>query len=325
MKAAKRQERPPMQVGIYVSARAADPVGRALERFTKAEERGFRTAWTGQTFDHEALTLLALAGRETERIELGSWVVPVYGRHPLVMAQQALTAQSASGGRLLLGIGAGHTAVVEKRLGLDHSGPLVTMREYLEVLQKLLRGEAVEHEGEVFRVRARVGTLGTEPPALFLAALGPGMLGLAGARADGVAIWLGGPRYLEDFAIPRIQDAAWQATRLLPPRIACGLPVAVCSDREAGRRSAEAFLAPSAKLPAYRRVLELDGARSPADVAILGDEDAVSRRLDALAKLGVTDFNAVLFPVEGDADCMARTTAFLAERARAPEPRRSGA
>jgi F420-dependent oxidoreductase-like protein len=305
-----------VRIGFYISAEGGTPLEAILRRFERAEALGFRTAWSGQLFAHDALTLLALAARTTRRIELGTWVLPVQPRHPAVLAQQALTVQSASDGRLLLGVGVSHAAVVEKRLGLPYERPAQVMREVLQVLKPLLAGEHVEHRSQRLKLALQLETLGAAPPPVFLAALGPQMLHLAGELADGVAIWLGGPRYLETYAIPRIREAAHRAGRPAPPRIACGLPVAVTSDAERGRSAAEAFLAPSSRLPAYRRVLERERAASPGAVAVVGDESAVAERLARLAALGVTDFNAVPFAVDGDPDAVARTQTLLAELAR---------
>lgn len=286
-----------MRIGLHVSTRDGAPLDELLERFVAVESRGFDTAWVGQVFDHDALTLLALAGRATRRVELGSWVVPTPPRHPVVLAQQALTVQAASQNRLALGIGVSHEAVVTRRLGLDPGRPLPHMREYLTVLRPLLRGERVEHRGERYRVSLALDPTGAAPPPVLLAALGPGLLDLAGREADGAAIWLGGPRFLEQLAIPRVRAAARDAGRP-PPRIACGFAIAVVDDLARGRESADRFLARSSRLPAYRRVLDREGAKRPSDVAIIGDETHVRRRLEELAAIGVTDLNAVCFPVE---------------------------
>jgi F420-dependent oxidoreductase-like protein len=302
-------------MGFFVSADGATPIDALLRRFERAEALGFHTAWVGQLFDHDALTLLALAARATRRIELGTWVVPIQPRHPAVLAQQALTVQAASGGRLALGIGVSHAAVVEARLGLSYARPALRMREYLAVLKPLLAGESVEFRGETVSAALALGVRAAPPP-VFLAALGPQMLSLAGAAADGVAIWLGGPRYLARYALPRLREAAGAAGRALP-RVACGLPVAVTRDAAAGRAGAEAFLARSSRLPAYRRVLEREGAASPGALALVGDEAAVGEALENLAALGVSDFNAVPFAIEGDPDAVPRTQEFLA-RAAAP-------
>jgi F420-dependent oxidoreductase-like protein len=299
-----------VRIGLYVSAGRGSGIDAILARFQRAEADGFATVWTGQIFDHDALTLLALAARATRRIELGSWVVPAPLRHPAVLAQQALTAQAASGGRLLLGVGVSHPEVLA-RFGQTLAHPVEHMREYLELLAPLLAGKRAQHEGGRYRVSLQLGTLGAMPPPVLLAALGPAMLRLAGAAADGAAIWLGSPRYLEDFAIPRLREAARAAGRPAP-RIACGFPVCVTRDLAAGREGAEALLARSAKLPAYRRVMERGGLAQPSDAAILGDEDGVARALASLAAIGVTDFNAVLFSLPGDEGAPARTQAMLA-------------
>ena len=235
-----------MRIGLYVSTVGAADLDAILARFERTEQRGFHTAWLGQVFEHDALTILALAGRVTKRIELGSWVVPTPPRHPSALAQQALTVQSACGGRLLLGIGVSHPAVVERRLGLSLARPLRHMQEYLAVLQPLLAGERVDHRGEEFRVALQLDSPDVAPPPVLLGALGPRMLALAGACADGAAIWLGGPRYLEELAIPRLRESAQKASRPAP-RIACGLPIAVCADAARARASAEAFLAQSSR------------------------------------------------------------------------------
>jgi len=308
-----------VRIGLYISAAASTGVEAIVARFQRAEADGFATAWTGQLFDHDALTLLALAARATRRIELGSWVVPAPLRHPAVLAQQALTVQAASGGRLLLGVGVSHEEVVTRRFGEPFGSPLRHMREYLALLQPLLAGKRVEHAGERYRASLQLGSPGGEPPPVLLAALGPAMLRLAGAAADGAAIWLGSPRYLEQFAIPRLREAARAAGRPAP-RIACGLPVAVTGDLAAAREGAESLVARSAKLPAYRRVLERGGLAAASDAAIAGDESRVARELAGLAGLGVTDFNDVLFQVPGDPEAPARTQVLLAGLARESSP-----
>jgi alkanesulfonate monooxygenase SsuD/methylene tetrahydromethanopterin reductase-like flavin-dependent oxidoreductase (luciferase family) len=184
------------------------------------------------------------------------------------------------------------------------------------VLRPLLAGERIEHRGPRYRVALRLHVAAEPPPPVFLAALGPRLLDLAAERADGVAIWLGGPRYLEQFALPRLRAAAERAGRPLP-RIACGLPVALVGDVARARAAAETFLARSARLPAYQRVLEREGARSASSVALVGSEADLERGLREIAALGVSDFQAACFPAEGDPEAPARTRAFLAELARA--------
>jgi F420-dependent oxidoreductase-like protein len=303
-----------VRIGLFISSGRHESLDSILDHFVSAEKLGFHTAWAGHTFDWDALTLLALAGRSTHRIELGSWVVPSFPRHPTALAQQALTAQSACGGRLLLGLGASHAAVIQKRMGIDYTRPLRHMREYLSVLPTLLAGERTDYHGEEFRIAAELDPNGAAAPPIILAALGPRMLELAGERADGVALWLGGPRFIGEFALPHLDSGRERADRKRP-RIIVGLPVAVTVDRSA-RDAAEKFLGPSSKLPAYHRVLEREGAKSPADVALIGDESTVRGRLEELAELGVSDFNAILFPVSADPETIRRTREVLGAFAR---------
>ncbi len=305
-----------MRIGIYTSAGPGASLQALLARFEQIDAAGFHTAWLGQLFDYDALTVLALAARSTERVELGSWVVPTYPRHPATLAQLALTVQAAAGGRLALGIGVSHRAVIADRFGLDFTHPVRHATEYIKILRPLLHGERVDWSGTEFRTALK---LGFEPqptaPPLLLAALGPKMLELAGREADGAAIWLGGARYLEEFAIPHVFDAADRADRP-EPRIVCGLPIAITSDTESGRRSAHEFTKQSSRLPSYRRVLESQDLTSAADVALIGDEVEVLDALDHLAVLGVSDFNAILFPVEADPGAVDRTFDFLSRLSR---------
>jgi F420-dependent oxidoreductase-like protein len=301
-----------VRIGVYLSSLPAQPLERIIERARALEQRGLDLLWIGQLYDYEALALAALLGRETQRIALGTWVVPTYPRHPSVLAQQALTAQAASGNRLVLGIGLSHQVVIEKRLGLDFSRPVRHMREYLEVLLPLLRGEPVAHDGQVFRVRLTASVPGAVAPPVLVGALGPQMLRLCARLADGVAIWLGGPGFLERFALAHLREASASAGRPFP-RLAVGLPIAVCRDRVAARATAARWLAQSSALPSYQGVLARGGAAAPEDVAILGDEAEVRAQLARLAALGVSDFNAVCVPLPEEPDSLERTHALLAD------------
>jgi 5,10-methylenetetrahydromethanopterin reductase len=299
-------------MGIYLSTRPAPPLEQIIEQARQLEERGLQRLWIGQLYDYDALSLASLLARETQRIALGTWVVPTYPRHPTALAQQALTAQAASGNRLMLGIGLSHEVVIEKRLGLDFSRPVRHMREYLEVLMPLLRGDRVAYDGECFRTQWSTRIPGAKAPPVFVGALGPQMLRLSARLADGVAIWLGGAAFLERFALAHLREASDAAGRPVP-RIAVGLPIAVCRDRAAARAAAGRALAESSALPSYRATLTRGGAGAPEDVAIFGDEHEVRAQLARLATLGVSEFNAWCVPVPEEPDSLDRTLALLAE------------
>jgi F420-dependent oxidoreductase-like protein len=305
-----------MRIGVYVSPAGTGSISELLGRFAAAEAAGFATAWSGQVFAHDLLTLLALAGRATRRIEIGAWVVPTPVRHPAALAQHAITAQLACGGRLALGLGVSHDEVIGRRFGIADPRPLSHLAEVLDVLQPLLRAGAVSHTGARYRVEIALERHGAAPPPILLGALGPRMLALAGSRCEGAALWLVGPRTLATSAMPALRRAAAAAGRP-SPRIAAALPIALCDDPLRARAAIDAFLAAVARLPAYRRALSREGAARPSDVAIAGGEAVLASALDRLAELGVTDFNAVLVPIAGDPECEARTRAWLAARARA--------
>jgi F420-dependent oxidoreductase-like protein len=249
-------------------------------------------------FGLEALTSLAVAGREVPGIELGTAVVPTYPRHPAVLAQQALTTDLALGGRLTLGIGLSHQIVIQDMYGYSFDAPARHMREYLAVLLPLLAGDPAAFDGAT--VHAHIG-LSTPRSArkipLLLAALAPRMLRLAGESADGTVLWMTGPATVRDYIVPSITKAAAAAGRP-SPRVVCMLPVCVTDDPARARADADKAMAIYGQLPSYRAMLDKEGAAGPGDVAIVGDEDAVAAQIRALADCGVTDFVAAEYARE---------------------------
>jgi F420-dependent oxidoreductase-like protein len=306
-----------MRIGIGVGAGMGPDgeIGALLDRFAKVEADGFASAWVANIFSHDALTLLALAGRVTKTIELGTFIVPTYPRHPVALAQQALSVSAATGGRLLLGLGLSHKVVIENMMGLDYSKPIRHTREYLSVLNPLLAGERVQFRGEEYRVAAQVSVPGAPRPTLLFAALGPQMLKLAGRMTDGTAVWMGGPKYLETAHIPALRASASKAGRPAP-RVAAGFPIAVTKDVEAAHASASKAFAVYGTLPSYRAILDVEGAADASGVAIVGSEAEVERQVRHLAAIGVTDLNASIFPVSGDPAAVDRTYALLASLAK---------
>src|SRR6476646_1131428 len=150
-----------------------------------AEQDGFSTYALSQTFGFDTMGVLAIVAREVPRIELATGVVPTYGRHPLTMAQQALTVQAASGGRFTLGIGLSHQIVIEGMFGLSFDKPLRHMREYLDVLMPLLTDGKAEVDGETISTHIAIEAADNYPCPVIVAALGPKMLELAGTVTDG--------------------------------------------------------------------------------------------------------------------------------------------
>lgn len=311
-----------MRIGLMLGDNTTphDTLDQHIARVRQAEQDGFATAWFAQTFGMDAMTFAAVVGRVTTRIELGTAVVPTYPRHPVVMAQQALTAQLMTGGRFTLGIGLSHQVVIETMFGLSFAKPYSHMKEYLAVLAPLIRTGSVAFAGHEYTVNAPLRIPGTTPCPILLAALAPKMLALAGTIGDGTITWMTGPKTLREHTIPRLTAAATEAGRPAP-RVVVGLPVAVTKDVKQAREAAAKAFQVYGALPSYRAMLDREGAEGPADVAIVGDEAEVGARLDELGALGVTDFLGGLFGMRAEPDAIVeRTWAFLADRARRSTP-----
>ena len=262
-----------------------------------AEQDGFAFLSMPNIFGFDAITALSLAGRETSRIELATGVVPTPPRHPVALAQQALTAQAACAGRFVLGIGLSHKLVIEDMFGLSYARPAAQMREYLEVLMPLAHGEPASHRGELLRVNAGLNVPGGTPVPVIVAALGPRMLAVTGALADGTATWMTGVRTLAEHTVPLLSEAAREAGRPTP-RVTAALPIALARDAGAAKEVASKAFSIYGTLPSYRAMLDREGAANPGDIALTGDEAALRAGLQELRSAGVTDFAASLFEAE---------------------------
>ena len=283
-----------MQVGLMISM-PGDPAGskELVARAAAAEQAGFASAWLPQVSTVDALTVLALAGTATSRIELGTAVVPTYPRHPTALAMQALTVQDATNNRLSLGIGLSHRMLIEGSLGLDYSRPIPHMKDYLTVLNGLLAGERVQYQGEEYRVTAQVALAGAKKPPVLVAALGPDMLRLCGRMADGTVTWMGGVDYLRDVAVPTMTGAAEKAGKAAP-RFVAMVPVLLTNDAAAGKQTIDTAFQMYGQIPSYRATLDRGGAKGPSDVAVVGNREDIEAGLREYADIGVTDFVAVI-------------------------------
>lgn len=300
-----------MGIGITVGLGLDGPqtFEDVVDEVTAARAAGIRQVWVAQVFGWDALTLLAAVGLRVPDIGLGTAVVPVRPRHPLTLASQALTVQAATGNRLALGVGASHEVLVSGAFGHQFERPAAHLREHLSVLLPLLRGEVVDHEGEMLTARGGIGVSGAEPPPVLVAALGPAMLRVAGELADGtIPTWVG-PRALAEHVVPRVTAAAAAAGRP-QPTVVVSLPVTVTSDEEAARQNAATAFGQAMDLPSYRAVLEREGAASVADVTIAGDEASVQHQLARLRDAGATGLIAT--PV-GSEEERVRTVRLLAD------------
>jgi F420-dependent oxidoreductase-like protein len=275
---------------------------------------GVVSLWSSQIFGWDTLTVLALVGREVPGVDLGTAVIPVHPRHPMMLAEQALTVQAASGGRLVLGIGLSHQVVVEGAWGYSFDRPARYMREYLSVLVPLLHGEQVSFNGEVIRTNTfgPLDVTATAPPPVLVAALGPTMLRQAGTQADGTVTWMVGPTTVAEHVVPAITSAS-DAGRPAP-QVVVTLPVCVTDDPVAARARANKIFAMYGQLPSYRAMLDREGAAGPADVAVVGNEEEVTAQIRRFADGGATEFSGAVY---GTPDEVTRSQALLGALARA--------
>jgi F420-dependent oxidoreductase-like protein len=298
-----------MRIGLSGGAASAE---RMVEQAKRAEAAGYHSMWYPSAIGIDPLAAIAMAGSATERIELGTSILPSYLCHPTLMANRALaTSLAMDRPGFTLGIGPSHQPVVEGMLGLSYDRPGTHTEEHLQVLAPLLRGEAVSFSGDQYRVNAPARGEPAHPVPVLLAALGPRLLRVAGELADGTILWMGNARAIETHVAPRIQAAAEVAGRPAP-RIVAGLPVAVHDDLDEARTAAGQVFANYGVLPNYQRLLTHGGVSGPAEAAIVGDEASVTAQIQGLFDAGATDYWAAIFPVGDDrAGSRNRTRALL--------------
>ncbi len=286
-----------MKISIFIGSGSPTPgLEGLIETSVRAESDGFDGAWYAQLFMEDALTAISVVGGRTNRIELGTAVVPSFTRHPWTMAQQALTTQVATGGRLALGIGPSHRVTIEGNFGLRFERIAEHTEEYVSVVRQLVDNGSAEFVGKHYRVRGELEVAGAARFPILISALGPRMLDVAGRLADGTVTWMVGRRALERHIVARIHSAAEGYGRPAP-RICVGVPIAVTDDREKAIEQAGRRFAGFSRLPSYRKMLDIEGADGPADVAVVGNEAEVERQLREYAEAGATDILAMIFPV----------------------------
>ncbi len=311
-----------MRVGLMVGSdkerTRAERLAGLIADGAAAESAGFATLWMPQVPGYlDAMTAVALIGQATERIEIGTAVVPIQTRHPMIMAQQALTTQVACGGRFTLGIGPSHHWIVNGQLGLPYDRPARLMGDYLDVLDAAFAGPGtVDVDNESYCVHTPVDVTDTFDTPVLLSALGPTMLRLAGERAGGTVLWMADERAIGDHIVPRITAAARRAGRPAP-RIVAGVPVALCPDNQTddARAYASEVLGHADFSPNYVRLLEHGDAEDVGDTMAAGDESAILARLRRYRDAGATDVATRIVPLGKDpterSESRRRTQEFL--------------
>ncbi len=301
-----------MAVGCFVSTgRSLDD---AVARVRLAESLGYDAVYVTHINGRDALTVLTVYATQTERIRLGTGVVPIYTRTPATMAQEAATIADLSGGRLTLGLGVSHRPVVEGWHGQTIGKPVTEMREYVAIVRAILRGETPP-AGERWRTGFRLGGIGPFPELpVYVAGLSPNMLKLAGEVADGVILWLCNPDYVREVVVPAVREGRERAGRPLAGfDIVAAVPSALTDDRDGAYAAMRRDLIPYFGLPFYRAMLERSGFA--ADIARY---DAAAGDLAAMSAAISDEFLGALTAVGDEAGVRAGVQRYIDAGATSP-------
>jgi alkanesulfonate monooxygenase SsuD/methylene tetrahydromethanopterin reductase-like flavin-dependent oxidoreductase (luciferase family) len=265
-----------MATGCFISTGRS--LERAVDRVKLAEELGYEAVYITQIAGRDALTVITAYALATERIRVGTGVVPIYTRTPATMAQTAVTIDELSGGRLNLGLGVSHRPVVEGWYGQTIGKPVREMREYAAIVRAIVRGEDPP-AGEKWRTGFRLSGVEPRPDLkLYVAALSPAMLRAAGEIADGVILWLCNPEYIERVVVPEVANGRERAGRSLEGfDIVAAVPSAATDDPQAAFDAMRSDLLPYFGLPYYRVMLERSGFEKE-----IRDFDAAAGDVDAM-------------------------------------------
>ena len=283
-------------IGIALQPRDA---ASAVEAVVAAERAGIPAVWltTGGT-QADAITTIAAAAARTERVLLGSAIIPTWPRNPVFIAQQVVAIESIAPGRLRLGIGPSTKAAM-RAFGVDFRTPLTQLREYLTVLRALLHEGTVDFSGKLVRARARIANPVQTP--VMASALQPGAFELCGELSDGAITWVCPPEYLVAEALPAIQRGAAKAGRETPP-IVMHVPVCVSDDPAEVLEAAQRQVGAYPRFQFYQQMFAAAGYPDAADglsmelvdsLVAHGSEEQVATRLLELLDMGMGEVMAM--------------------------------
>ena len=284
---------------------AFNPAVRTLDesiaRVKAAERLGFESVWTTQMPDaRDAALVLAAYANHTERIKLGTGVIPIFTRHPTAMAQMAATLDELSAGRFILGLGISHKVTVEEMWGMQLHKPVDAMREYLTIVRTILRDGGCSFEGRHFTARVAYSAPRQADLPIMISALNPRMLELAGELTDGIVLYMCTPSYVRDHIVPAVRAGRQKVGKDLDGfDIVAAVPVSLTSDRAAAHDVFRKTVARYASLPYYRKMMDASGLKEDLEqdrvdervldvLAGIGDEDRVRDAVDRYRAAGVT-------------------------------------
>ena len=261
----------------------------SVERARIVEKHGYESLWTTQLpTARDASLVLAAYASATNRVKLGTGVLPIYTRHPTAMAQMAATLDELSGGRFILGVGVSHRVTVEGMWGQQLENPVEAMREYLTIVRQSIREGACSFEGKFFTARwSYLGPRRADMP-IMISALNPRMLELAGELADGVVLYMCAPGYIEEHVLPHVKSGREKVGKSLDGfEVVAAIDACVTSDRSAALETYQKTLDRYAALPFYRKAMEA-GGYDPDVLAAIGDAGEVRKAIARYRDAGIT-------------------------------------
>jgi F420-dependent oxidoreductase-like protein len=254
-----------------------------------AEKAGFDSYWISHAMGVDPIVALACIGSDFPGLEeVGTSVVPLYGRHPVGLAQLTRTAQNALGGRFTLGIGAASKGHAEDKLGLSWDKPFSYTREFVNGLEPLLAGEPADTDGDQISAHAELA-IDAQPTPILLAALGPRMLRFTGSRLQGTTLGQCGPRTISSYILPHLQTGAESTNRTSPPRVMALVRINVTDDFAGAKALAREIAAHYQAIPSYIAASKHEGLDDPSDLHLIGSWQQVLDGLAEYAKAGATD------------------------------------
>lgn len=275
---------------------ADNAVDDVIDQARNAYAADVRQVWFAQRFDLDAIALAGVVGAAVPGLGVGTSVVPLNPRHPLIVAALAQTAQAASHGNFSLGLGLGAHEPERVAFGQSWPNTITRLREHLTVLRSVFDTGTVDFHGSELSAAPAwdVAVPGGRPVPVYVAAMGPKALAVTGELADGTLPYLAGPRTIGEFIVPVIGKAAAEAGRPRP-RVIAAVPVLITDDEAAGRAVAAEELGFYTTIPSYRNVIAREGVDNVADLAAVGSVGAVVRQLRSYLDAGATDL--VLSPL----------------------------
>ncbi len=280
----------PTGIVLFPNPQAVNVVDDVVAQASRAYDLGVRQVWLGQQFDYDAITLAALVGAAVPGLGVGTSVVPINPRHPLIVASLAQTAQAASHGNFCLGLGLGSHEPERQAFGMTWPNTITRLREQLTVLRSIFDTGTVDFSGNEISAQPGwpVRVAGGTPVPVYVAAMGPKALQVSGELADGTLPYLAGPKTIAEFIEPAIAKSAADAGRPRP-KIIAQVPALISDDVDAAKNFAAEQLSFYAAIPSYQKVISREGVPGPADLAAVGSAESVRRQLQGYLDAGATD------------------------------------